>query len=1110
MAKALRSVFGKGKRRLHRSSSVPIVRASSSFATEPSPAMEFQFFDARVEDSYPPGFDGRDKASLAEIREDPCAFEERVEVAARKCVVLLFGRNAEGESVCLRVDEVTPRLYFRAEHDERDNAALKKELRDQTLSPFSKGRLELRYRDFCHNYGFERDESSPTGRTVHRYIEASFSSISDFNQARRRHATQATLLRDVASKRKEAAQAEEDLLRTRKEATMAAGEQKEILRARVRAAENKQKHLSASADDLQDQADRAGRGQVPIAHEYFVEPLSRFLQEEGLSPGQWYVVSTEAFTGVAEARVSICDRELVSTGRRPLLVPSDRTGVADHVVCYYDIETLSLDPSEGGVIQASLVFEFAPGGGVEKHVVLVGDADREAGGMLEGVVVHSCPDEERLLTTFARVVREKDPDFMVAYNGVNFDNLFLERRAFPGLSSVQKRKEREEVRGRNGFAYLSRLAFRPCCLVERQLSSSGMGENLVHYFDMPGRANLDWFIKLKQDLTSEPSYKLDHFARTICGDHKESMDYREIPVLHHGSDADRARLASYCVHDSYLLLLLNRARTMVLEVVQFASVFGIPCEWVYFRGQQVRFVAQLLRKAREEEGVPMLLNVPSGGFRGADEAGRFEGATVVEPVRGFYKAPVVVCDWASLYPSIMRGYNLCHSTWVHPDRAEEERGREGVVACDLGGGKESLFVSASTAKGVLPRILEGLGIERAAAKAEAKRYASLANDPSSSEGERARMRTMVGVFDGKQKAVKVAMNSVYGACGAGATGKYPNLDISATVTAYGRRAMVVKREIIPRRFPGAKIVYGDTDSVMLTFSDVPDLASAAVRGEEVGAFVTDHFASVLGLPQMVLEFEKVFLPYLLEDKKRYAGKKYEPDGKGGLVDKGVDNKGLETERRDTLPFVKEIMDDVLKDLMDRMDEVAAMRSYRKHIDALVADEVPFEMYIMKKNLTSKVESKVDTIVQAKVNADRQRRAAGSEAKAGEQVEYVIVNGPRGAKTTSLAQDPVHAREQGMRPNRLWYFEHAIEKPLAKVFLPFSRSVQFEETNRRYREALDAERLGVDKSGMLRVVSARGKDVARPDEGGKKDPFATYLSRPPPRAKPQKRKRAAAA
>jgi len=42
---------------------------------------------------------------------------------------------------------------------------------------------------------------------------------------------------------------------------------------------------------------------------------------------------------------------------------------------------------------------------------------------------------------------------------------------------------------------------------------------------------------------------------------------------------------------------------------------------------------------------------------------KFQGATVLEPVKGFHSDPVAALDFASLYPSIMRAFNMCHSSF---------------------------------------------------------------------------------------------------------------------------------------------------------------------------------------------------------------------------------------------------------------------------------------------------------------------------------------------------------------------------------------------------------------------------------------------------------------
>jgi DNA polymerase delta subunit 1 len=43
---------------------------------------------------------------------------------------------------------------------------------------------------------------------------------------------------------------------------------------------------------------------------------------------------------------------------------------------------------------------------------------------------------------------------------------------------------------------------------------------------------------------------------------------------------------------------------------------------------------------------------------------QYEGATVIEPTKGYYDVPIATLDFSSLYPSIMQAHNLCYTTLV--------------------------------------------------------------------------------------------------------------------------------------------------------------------------------------------------------------------------------------------------------------------------------------------------------------------------------------------------------------------------------------------------------------------------------------------------------------
>lgn len=53
---------------------------------------------------------------------------------------------------------------------------------------------------------------------------------------------------------------------------------------------------------------------------------------------------------------------------------------------------------------------------------------------------------------------------------------------------------------------------------------------------------------------------------------------------------------------------------------------------------------------------------------GSDE--QYEGATVIEPKKGYYAVPIATLDFSSLYPSIMMAHNLCYTTLLDKNAIE--------------------------------------------------------------------------------------------------------------------------------------------------------------------------------------------------------------------------------------------------------------------------------------------------------------------------------------------------------------------------------------------------------------------------------------------------------
>ncbi len=91
------------------------------------------------------------------------------------------------------------------------------------------------------------------------------------------------------------------------------------------------------------------------------------------------------------------------------------------------------------------------------------------------------------------------------------------------------------------------------------------------------------------------------------------------------------------------------------------------------------------------------------------------------------------------------------------------------------------FARTHKKAGLLPRILQSLLAARAGAKAELKKE----TDPARK-----------AVLDGRQNALKISANSVYGFTGA-TKGQLACIEISASVTSFGREMIETTKKVRP-------------------------------------------------------------------------------------------------------------------------------------------------------------------------------------------------------------------------------------------------------------------------------------------------------------------------
>ena len=102
---------------------------------------------------------------------------------------------------------------------------------------------------------------------------------------------------------------------------------------------------------------------------------------------------------------------------------------------------------------------------------------------------------------------------------------------------------------------------------------------------------------------------------------------------------------------------------------------------------------------------------------------------------------------------------------------------------------------------------------------------------------------------------------------------------------------------------GGRVVYGDTDSVFVLLKG-RSKAEAFDLGEEMARVI-----SLQSPKPMKLKFEKVYLPCILQTKKRYVGYMWETREQAKPV---YDAKGIETVRRDGIPATVKILEKTLR------------------------------------------------------------------------------------------------------------------------------------------------------------------------------------------------------
>jgi DNA polymerase I len=338
---------------------------------------------------------------------------------------------------------------------------------------------------------------------------------------------------------------------------------------------------------------------------------------------------------------------------------------------------------------------------------------------------------------------------------------------------------------------------------------------------------------------------------------------------------------------------------------------------------------------------------------------KYKGGLVIEPVTGVH-FNVSVLDFASLYPSIIKVYNISYETinCVHPDCKKNVIPEVGTWYCSQRRGIESLVVGS----------LRDLRVDY---------YKQLTRSKTLSPAEKELYRIV-------SQGLKVLLNASYGVLGFESFPLYclPAAEAVATLGRYSITKTITKcREL------GIGVVYSDTDSIFLE-------APSDAQISEVIAWTQKE----LGID---LEVDKIYRYVAMsERKKNYFGV---------LSDGTVDVKGLTAKKSQTPQFIKDSFFkalDILAKVKTKNDFESAREEIKRLLKSdyarLVERQIPMEQLAFNVMIGKEISRYKDTIPQH-VRAAQLLQKKGTEIRAGDIISFVKTTSGDGAKPTKLAR-----------------------------------------------------------------------------------------------------------
>lgn len=585
----------------------------------------------------------------------------------------------------------------------------------------------------------------------------------------------------------------------------------------------------------------------------------------------------------------------------------------------------------------------------------------------ENIHIEYLADETALIKRFLEWVQLTDPDVFIGWNVINFDFRFL-----------QKKCDQLKIKftiGREGSSIVWRKA---------------QDESERYFLVIPGRVVLDGIDTLKSATYSFASFSLESVGNELLGrgklihdgmnDTKQNKEEIHDPLfkareIRRQFKEDKKSLAAYNLEDCQLVWEIFEKADLVNFSIERSRLTGLEMDRI---GGSVAAFDNLYLPRLHRKGYV----APNIGDYEAQLSA--PGGYVMNSQPGMHSS-VLVLDYKSLYPSIIRTFNVDPYARIAALQEPESNTIPGFDGARF-----------SKTEYILPDIIKELWQARDKAKQDKNKALS--------------------------QAIKIIMNSFYGVLGTPGC-RIHDSRLTSSITR--RSHELIQHTVNLIEDEGYSVIYGDTDSVFVSLNDAVDNATADSVGNrlitKINNYWKEYLADVFAIESCLeMEYEthfcKFFMPTIRGSekgsKKRYAGLVVDDTGKQRLI-----YKGLETVRTDWTEMAREFQQQLYQRIFNNQPYEDYIRSTVNALNAGKFDD----RLVYRKRLRQKLsdyQKNIPPHAQAAIKAEKifAEKNVPSRYKRKGWIKYVItVNGPETLECHTSAINYGHYIEKQLTP-----------------------------------------------------------------------------------------------